>query len=94
MTSTNGYSVLINTMWISQVIAQSKTGMTVGEVNKVVNSLTRGQVKRIMDGMVKDGYMSTRKEPHGKTGKVVYRISEGFVMECCQVAQNYNQAIS
>lgn len=49
---------------------------TVGNVQKMNLHLTRGQVQRVLNQLVGEGYLNVDNVPYGATGKKVYSLSQ------------------
>lgn len=47
---------------------------TVGNIQKMNLHLSRRQVERVLKSLVGEGYVSSRTEPYGRTGKNVYYL--------------------
>jgi predicted ArsR family transcriptional regulator len=76
-------------IFVSGVLAMNPKGVTVGEVSKQVAFLTKGQVQRVLDELVFEGYAYQEIKPHGRTGKKVYRMTEAYAIEIAHVNRMY-----
>lgn len=56
-------------------VARLNENATVGNIQKMNLHLTVGQVGRALKQLMEEGYMHSRREPHGRTGKTVYYLS-------------------
>lgn len=78
---------------VSQSLACYAKGGTVGEITKKSVLLSKGQVQRILDELVVEGYASVVEMPHGRTGKKVYRPTEGYMAELAYVTRTYMEVL-
>lgn len=89
--STRGTNAFLDTLFILDSIAASKTGLTVGEVGKLYPSLTRRQVQKIVDNLEAGGMVFCTVLPHGRTGKKVFGVTEYAAIVCASVSGHYAQ---
>jgi len=89
--SVRGTNVMIDTLTIMDTIAFSGDGMTVGEVGKIYNNLTRRQIQKIVDNLEAAGFVFCENRAHGRTGKKVYRLAEYAAIICSSIARNYTE---
>jgi len=62
-----------------EAIARLGEGATTGCIRKMNSHLSHGQVLRALRQLEGEGYVSSRMEPHGRTGKVVWYLSNRCV---------------
>lgn len=82
---------LLSNIMISQFLARKRGGATVGEINKSMTNLSRGQIQRVLNVLIELGYVAWEQQKHGRTGKIVYRLTEGYVMEFADVVRSYSE---
>jgi len=81
----------MDTFFVLDTVANSKKGMTVGEVGKLQGALTRGQLLRILAGLVGAGMLYVENVPYGRTGKNVYKMTEYAAIMCSAIARSYGE---
>jgi hypothetical protein len=80
-----------DTLTVLDVLAQSPDGMTVGEIQKTMPAITVGQVKRMVHSLDMCKMVYVEKQPHGRTGKFVWRMTEGAAILLSSIARNYSE---
>jgi DNA-binding IclR family transcriptional regulator len=76
-------------IFVSGLLANAPRGTTVGEIAKAIAFMTKGQVQRVLDELVAEGYAYSENKPHGRTGKKVYKMTEGYAMEIAHINRSY-----
>lgn len=77
---------------ILDVLARSETGATVGQIQKTVTWLQRGQVERMLKALITDKYVSVEKVPYRTNiNKNVYSITETTVNSCRMIVNGYER---
>jgi DNA-binding IclR family transcriptional regulator len=80
---------VIKVVFVSGLLANSPKGTTVGEVAKAIAFMSKGQCQRVLDELVSEGYAYQEVKPHGRTGKKVYFMTEGYAMEIAHINRSY-----
>lgn len=60
---------------IIEAVARLNDNATKGAIQRMNSHMTVGQVERRIKSLVGDGYLHSKVEPHGRTGKIVYYLS-------------------
>lgn len=77
---------------ILDVLARAETGATVGQIQKTVTWMTRGQVERMLKSLITDNYISVEKVPYrSNINKNVYSITETAINSCKMVTYGYER---
>ena len=84
------YSSFVVSMWLLATVTESPGGMTVGEVTVKCPSMTKSQIKRALDALESDGYLSKETLPWGRTGKIVFRPTEFMALQMCAITRSYH----
>lgn len=63
---------------VIEAIVRLQENATIGNIQKMNIHLTRRQVERVLKSLVGEGYVSSRTEPYGRTGKNVF-----YLMNLC-----------
>jgi hypothetical protein len=75
-------------------LSQSPDGMTVGQINKAMGYLTVGQVGRIVHSLGAQAFVCCEIQPHGRTGKKVYKMTERAAILCGSISRQYVECLS
>jgi len=82
----------LDTFFILDTISKVNTdGMTVGQVCKTQNAMTRRQVQGVLDTLEGCGFVFYEVVKYGRTGKKVYRVTENCAMLCASISRNYGE---
>ena len=57
-------------------LAKHPSGLTAGEVAKRTPGMSKGQVERLLDDLQIERHVIAEMQPHGRTGKRVFALSE------------------
>ena len=63
-----------------EAIARLGEKATVGEIQKMNSHLTRGQMQRVLNGLMGEGYVNFTTVKYGRTGKKVYYVTDRCVV--------------
>jgi len=64
-----------NYLGVIDAVALLGVNATCGNVQKMNINRTRGQVERLLKGLVGEGYMERVSVPYGGTGKIIYSVT-------------------
>ena len=70
-----GYAMFSEFLGIIEAVARLNDNATKGAIQRMNSHMTVGQVERRIKSLVADGYLHSKVEPHGRTGKIVYYLS-------------------
>lgn len=77
---------------IVDILARSETGATVGQIQKQVTWLQRGQIERLLKSLITDNYVIVEKLPYRRNiHKNVYHITETTVNACRMITNGYDR---
>lgn len=82
---------LQDTFTVMHNLAEHPEGVTVGEMNKLLSWLTRGQIQRILDVLEATQFTYQELVKHGRTGKKLYRLTEHAAIHCAAIARTYSE---
>jgi len=57
-------------------LAKNPAGLTAGELSKRASGMSKGQVERLLDDLQNERHVIAEMQPHGRTGKRVFALSE------------------
>lgn len=84
--------MMINAMTCIEVVSRTLDGVTIGEIQKAVPWMTRGQVERIMKMLEAEEYVWAAMVAYGRTGKRLYRMTESAAIVFASVARQYTES--
>lgn len=89
--ATRAAGTFYDTMTVMSILATSKEGMTKGAIQREMKYITVGQVGRIIATLAECGFVYGDVFKHGRTGKVVYRLTEAAAIYCASIAREYTE---
>lgn len=87
-----GYIMFSEFLGIIQAIARLNENATKGSIQRMNSHMTVGQVERRIKSLIADGYLHSKIEPHGRTGKIVYYLSSRCETDMFIVNNSIDQA--
>lgn len=57
-------------------LAKNPQGLTVGELAGKIHGMSKGRAKRLLDDLKSGRYAEAEMQPHGRTGKRVYALTQ------------------
>jgi len=84
--------MFLNAVTCIEVVSRTLDGVTVGQIQKAVPWLTRGQVERTMRMLEGEGYVWAAMVKYGRTGKRIYRVTEQTAIAFASIARQYTEA--
>lgn len=72
-------------------LSSVQNGLSLSEINNAMPYCTRGEVKRVMETLVGMNYAYQEKIPHGRTGKMIYHMTETAAIHCAAIARQYTE---
>jgi hypothetical protein len=82
---------VLDVMTVMDHLSRIQSGLTVGQINKAMPYLTRGQIIRVLDSVGEAGLTYHEVMPHGRTGKKVYKMTENAAMQFASIARQYGE---
>lgn len=82
---------LNNTFSIMHQLAGSEKGLTIGEIERTLNWMSRAQVIKVLDNLSAVGFTYHEVVAHGRTGKKIYRMTESCAIHCAAIARGYTE---
>jgi len=70
-------------------LALNAAGMTVGELQRACKEYSKGQLQRVLNDLLKSNFVQAEMQPHGGTGKRVYRLHRNVAVNCEILAANF-----
>jgi len=70
-------------------LAQNAAGMTAGELQRACKEYSKGQIQRVLSELEKCNFVQAEMQPHGGTGKRVYRLHRNVAVNCEILANNF-----
>lgn len=89
--STHTRNFVLELFTVMDTLSRVQNGMTLKQLNETMPYCTRGEVKRVMDILVSMTYAYQEKIPHGRTGKMVYHLTETAAIHCAAIARQYTE---
>lgn len=83
---------VLNMLNIQSSLSRVQNGMTIGEIQKQNNWMTRSQVIAILNLLEAISFAYHQVMPHGRTGKKVYRMTEHAAINLASIAREYSEA--
>jgi len=83
--------IVLNFMNVCNVLSEVQNGMTIGEIEKSIQWMTRGQVTNVLSIMEEMSFAYHEVKAHGRTGKKVYRLTEHAAINFAGIARQYTQ---
>jgi len=83
--------IVLNVINIANLLSCVQKGMTIGEVEKSLNWMTRGQVVNVLNILEEMSFAYHEVLPHGRTGKKVYRLTEHAAINFASIARQYTE---
>lgn len=68
-----------------------QNGATIGEIEKAINWMTRGQVQNSLKILSEMGFTYHEVKPHGRTGKRVFYMTETAAIQLSAIARDYTE---
>lgn len=84
-------NTLMDTFTLLEGMVERPQGMTVGEMVKAMNWVTRGQMLRMLVNLKAMGFVYSERVSHGRTGKDVYRVTELCAIHCASISRTYTE---
>lgn len=75
-----------NSLGVLESIARLGTEATIGNINKMMPHLTRGQVDRCIKNLFTEHYVEFETVPYGRTGKRIWKNTDNCWTNMCIVA--------
>lgn len=89
--TTRTENIVLETFTLLSHLSGVQNGMTLGEITKAMPYITKGQAGRIVSYLENMGWIYRELLPHGRTGKNVFKMTEGAAIFCADIARTYTE---
>ena len=72
-------------------LSRVQNGSSISEMHKIMPYCSRGEVIRVLNALVETGLAYQEKKPHGRTGKLVFHMTENCAIGCASIARQYTE---
>lgn len=82
-----------NMLGVVEAVAKLQSGATIGAIQKMNPHLSRGQVERVLKGLMGEGYVEFQIAPHAATGKKVWNVTNRCMTNLYYVAKSTTEGV-
>ena len=68
-----------------------QNGATIGQIEKAIAWMSRGQVENSLKILSEMGFTYHEEQPHGRTGKRVFHMTENAAIQLAAIARDYTE---
>lgn len=83
--------IVLNVLNIANCLSSVQNGMTIGEVEKCVQWMSRAQIINVLNILEDMSFAYHEVKPHGRTGKKVYHLTETAAIHFASIARTYTE---
>jgi len=83
--------LVLNLFNVSDQLSRVQSGMTIGQIEKNLPWMTRGQVTLVLKTLEDMTFAYHEVVAHGRTGKRVYHMTEHAAINFAGIARNYTE---
>lgn len=89
--SSNTRNFVLELFTALDCLSSVQNGMSISDMQKAMPYCTRGEVIRVLKTLESMTYAYQEKRPHGRTGKLVYHMTETAAIHCAAIARQYTE---